>query len=295
MRQEKAGLGGSAWPWLLPALAMLAVFYLVPVLDVVRLAFTDATLLRGASRVTTETLFDTWSDERLPLILRNTGVFVVAAVAGLTLTGLGVALLLVRAERRGLWLAGPLRVIVLTAWILPGVANGILWQMLLSEAPFGAVNSALALAGIAPVRWLSDPQVAMVSVLIATLWQGTAFSMIVLYAARARIDVTLYEAAEVDGAGPLMRFIHITLPQMRAALTVNAILLTIQTLNGFDAIIALTGGGPGQATEVLSLHIYNRVFVAFDLAGGAALALLLLSVALVLTLLWLRLLRREAA
>jgi multiple sugar transport system permease protein len=245
--------------------------------------------------VTTETLFDTWSDERLPLILRNTGVFVVAAVAGLTLTGLGVALLLVRAERRGLWLAGPLRVIVLTAWILPGVANGILWQMLLSEAPFGAVNSALALAGIAPVRWLSDPQVAMVSVLIATLWQGTAFSMIVLYAARARIDVTLYEAAEVDGAGPLMRFIHITLPQMRAALTVNAILLTIQTLNGFDAIIALTGGGPGQATEVLSLHIYNRVFVAFDLAGGAALALLLLSVALVLTLLWLRLLRREAA
>jgi multiple sugar transport system permease protein len=92
-----------------------------------------------------------------------------------------------------------------------------------------------------------------------------------------------------------MRFVHITLPQMRAALTVNAILLTIQTLNGFDAIIALTGGGPGQATEVLSLHIYNRVFVAFDLAGGAALALLLLAVALVLTLLWLRLLRREAA
>jgi multiple sugar transport system permease protein len=295
MRQDRTGQGGSAWPWLAPALMMLGVFYLVPVLDVLRLAFTDATLLRGSSGATLRTITETWSDERLPLILRNTGVYVAGAVAGLTLTGLGVALLLVRAERRGLWLAGPLRVIVLTAWIVPGVANGILWQMILSEAPFGALNSALGMAGVAPVRWLSDPQMAMVSVLIATLWQGTAFAMIVLYAARARIDPTLYEAAEMDGAGPVMRFLHITLPQMRAALVVNAILLTIQTLNGFDIIIALTGGGPGQATEVLSLNIYNRVFVSFDLAGGAALALLLLVVAMVLTLLWLRSLRRDAA
>ncbi len=291
MQQSGQGVHGSAWPWLAPALLMLGAFYLVPVLDVIRLAFTDATLLRGASRYTTDVAVDTWTDDRLPLILRNTAVFTAAAVAGLTLTGLGVALLLVRAERRKLRLAAPLRIIVLTAWIVPGVANGILWQMLLSEAPFGAVNSALRLIGLAPVRWLSDPQTAMVSVLIATLWQGTAFSMIVLYAARARIDPTLYEAAEVDGAGPFMRFLHITLPQMRAPLTVNAILLTIQTLNGFDAIIALTGGGPGQATEVLSLHIYNHVFVSYDLAQGAALALLLLAVAMGFTLLWLRALR----
>jgi multiple sugar transport system permease protein len=295
MKQMQHQGQGSAWVWLAPALAMLGAFYLVPVLDVVRLAFSDATLLRGGSEVTLQTLRDTWGDDRLGLILRNTAVFTTAAVTGLTLTGLGVALLLVRAERRGLRLAAPLRVIVLTAWIVPGVANGIIWQMLLSEAPFGAVNSTLATLGLGPVRWLSDPQMAMVSVLIATLWQGTAFSMIVLYAARARIDPTLYEAAEVDGASPPMRFLHITLPQMRAALAVNAILLTIQTLNGFDAIIALTGGGPGQATEVLSLHIYNRVFVSYDLAGGAALALVLLGVAMVLTLLWLRLLRQAEA
>lgn len=283
----------TPWGWLAPVLGVLCAFYIVPVADVVRLSFTDASLLRGATGYGLDSFRAVLRSGELSTILRNTLVFTGATVVALMAFGLGVALLMVRGERRGLWGMGVLRVIILAAWVIPGIANGLIWQMLFSEAPFGALNSILRLAGIAPVAWLSDPGNAMMSAVIATVWQGTAFSMIVLYAARRAVDPALYEAAQVDGAGPWAQFIHITLPQMRGALMVNAVIVTIQTLNSFDAILSLTGGGPGRATEVLSLHIFSRVFTNFDLAGGSVLALMLVAISMMLTLVYLRLLRGQ--
>ena len=96
-------------------------------------------------------------------------------------------------------------------------------------------------------------------------------------------QVTAIRAAAIDGAGPVARFVFITLPQMRPAILVAAILVTIQTLNTFDVILALTGGGPGRATEVLSLFTFNTVFYNFDLSGGSVLALILVAIAMLLT------------
>lgn len=293
MSQAAQGHDGQAipWGWLAPVLTVLLAIYVVPVADVIRLSFTDASLLRPASTYGLDAYRSAFGSDVLGTILRNTVVFTGATVAALTALGLGIALLMVRAERRELRGIGLLRVIVLAAWVIPGIANGLIWQMLFSEAPFGALNSLLRLAGLAPVAWLSDPGNAMMSAVIATVWQGTAFAMIVLYAARRAVDPALYEAAQVDGAGPLSQFLEITLPQMRGALMVNAIIVTIQTLNTFDAILSLTGGGPGRATEVLSLHIFARVFTNFDLAGGAVLALILVAISLALTFVYLRVLR----
>ncbi|MEO0676091.1 MAG: sugar ABC transporter permease [Pseudomonadota bacterium] len=232
---------------------MLAAFYLVPILDVVRLAFGDATLLRPATRYGLEGVGAVLSQPALPDVLWVTALFTAASVAGILSLGLLIALLVVRGETRHLPGIGLLRTVVLTAWVVPGIANGLIWQMLFSEAPFGALNSTIALAGIAPVRWLSDPTNAMISSVIANVWQGTAFAMIVFYAARKTLSQDLYHAAAIDGAGPFARFVFITLPQMRPAILVATILVTIQTLNTFDVILALTGGGPGRATEVLSL------------------------------------------
>lgn len=281
------------WGWLAPVLTVLLAFYLVPVADVIRLSFTDASLLRPATGYGFDAYRSALGSGPLDTILRNTVVFVGATVVSLTALGLGIALLTVRAERRELPGIGLLRVIVLAAWVIPGIANGLIWQMLFSEAPFGALNSLLRMAGLAPVAWLSDPGNAMISAVIATVWQGTAFAMIILYAARRAVDPTLYEAAQVDGASPLAQFLHVTLPLMRGALMVNAIIVTIQTLNTFDAILSLTGGGPGRATEVLSLHIFARVFTNFDLAGGSVLALLLVAISLILTFVYLRVLRQD--
>ena len=119
--------------------------------------------------------------------------------------------------------------------------------------------------------------------------------MILQYAGLQSIPDELYEAAEVDGANALQSFWHITIPQLRPILMINIILITIQTLNTFDMILPLTGGGPGQATEVLSLHAYNVIFHEFSLSEGAVLAVIMLAIAMVLTLAYRRLLRSEGA
>ncbi|MCX5515062.1 sugar ABC transporter permease [Kaistia algarum] len=275
---------------------MLGVFYLYPIIDVFRLAFTNATLLGRDEIYTTATFKALLGSPELPDILMTTLVFVAASVIGQQLFGLGIAVLVMRGERRKLKGMTALRTIVLIAWVIPGIANGLIWQMLFSEAPFGAINSVLRMMSIAPVAWLSDPTNAMISAVISNVWRGTAFSMIVFYAALKAIDATLYEAASVDGASSWQRFRHITLPQMRPAILVNSILITIQTLNTFDAIISLTGGGPGRATEVLSLFTFNAVFRNYDLAGGSVLSVLMLVISLVLALGYASMLpRREAS
>jgi multiple sugar transport system permease protein len=119
--------------------------------------------------------------------------------------------------------------------------------------------------------------------------------MILQYAGLQSIPDELYDAAEVDGASTLQSFWYITIPQLRPILMINIILITISTLNTFDMILPLTGGGPGQATEVLALHTYNVIFREYSLAGGAVLAVIMLMISLALTIAYRRLLRSEGA
>lgn len=280
-------------PWLIPAIAILAAFYAVPVMDVIRLAFSDASLLSPATRYSTEAVGSVLSDPALPIVLGTTLVFTLANVTALQLAGLGIALLIARGERRGLHGMAAFRTLVLAAWVVPGIANGLVWQMLFDEAPYGTLNSLLGYLGLGPVAWLSDPRMAMVSAVIANLWQGTAFSMIVFYAARRGIDPTLYEVAELDAATPWQTFRFITLPLMRRLIAVNTVLVTVQTLNTFDSILALTGGGPGRATEVLALFTFNTVFYNLDLAGGSVLAVLLFAIGMACALLVHRVIGRD--
>jgi multiple sugar transport system permease protein len=264
------------------------------VVNVIRLAFTDTTLLRDGYAYTLQTFGQTLTDPALPGVLAVTAIFVAASVGGQLVLGLAIALVMQRAVARKLHGAVLVRSVVLTAWVMPGVLVGVIWQIVLNEGPYGLVNSALGSVGLGPVAWLSDTKLAVVSVVVANIWRGTAFTMLLLYAALYTVDRELVDAARVDGAGRLRTLWHVTLPQIRPVLLVNVILITISTLNTFDMILPLTGGGPAQATEVLALHTYNSVFVNFNLASGCVFALLLLAVSLVLTTLYRRLLREEA-
>jgi multiple sugar transport system permease protein len=219
-------------------------------------------------------------------------VFTASSVVAQQVLGFFIAQVVVRSEKRGLFGSTIVRTTALVAWVVPGIAGGIIWKMLFNEAPFGGLNSLLRMVGAAPVQWLSDPDMVMWSVVISNVWRGTAFSMVVMYAAIKAIDPELYEAAEMDGANGRQRMFYITLPQLRTAILVNMILITIQTLNTFDAIISLTGGGPGRATEVLSLYTFNVVFRNYDLAAGAVLSILMLVISLSLALVYARFLPR---
>ena len=295
VRRFRGASPGSAAPWLLPLILVLGIFYLYPMLDVFRLAATNEKLTGNAdSFYTLRTIADTLGNPALPGVVWTTILFVGGSVIGQQMLGLFIAQVVIRGERRKLFGATILRTTALIAWVVPGIAGGIVWQMLFSEAPFGAINGLLRLAGLRGVAWLSDPNIAIWSAVISNVWRGTAFSMVVMYAALKAIDPTLYEAAAVDGANAPQQFRWITLPQLRPAILVNLIIITIQTLNTFDAIIALTGGGPGRATEVLSLFTFSVVFRNFDLAGGSVLSVLMVAISLVLAIVYARFLPREA-
>jgi multiple sugar transport system permease protein len=295
-RTVRTGGGWSppeALPWLAPLLAVATVFFLWPVFNVLRLAFTDSTLLRDDYAYTLQTFEQVLSDPSLTKVLGVTGIFVGASVVGQLLLGLFIALIVQRAVARKLHGAVLVRSVVLCAWVMPGVLIGVVWQIVLNEGPFGLVNSVLTEAGLTPVSWLSDTKLAVVSVVTANIWRGTAFTMLLLYAALYTVNRELYDAARVDGAGRLRLLWHVTLPQIRPVLLVNVILITIATLNTFDMILSLTGGGPAQATEVLALRTFNSVFVSFNLAAGCVFAVFLLLASLLLTVIYRRVLGQE--
>jgi multiple sugar transport system permease protein len=287
------GFSGAPLPWMLPVIAVIGIFYLYPVFDVIRLSFTDVTLVAAHENYTLSSIVNALTSPQLPGVLLATIIFVGGSVVGQQLFGLIIALVVIRGEKRRLIGTTFLRTTALVAWVVPGIAGGIVWQMLFSEAPFGGLNSLLRMMHVMPVAWLSDPNIAPWSTVIANIWRGTAFSMVVMYAALKAIDPVLYEAAEVDGASPPQRLRYITLPQLRAAILVNMILITIQTMNTFDSIISLTGGGPGRATEVISLYTFNTVFRNYDLSGGSVISVLMLFISLGLAFIYAVFLPRE--
>jgi multiple sugar transport system permease protein len=269
--------------WLFPVAVLLTVFYLYPVLEVVRISFTDATLLNSTYAYTLDSYRSVLADSALPRIALATVIFVAGSVIGQTALGLLIALTLQAGFRRGLPGVRTVQVVVLATWIIPGVASAITWQLLLSEASYGFFNAMLKAVSLSPVPWLSDSGLAIWSATLANIWRGTALSMILLYAGLQTISPTLYEAAAVDGANALQAFRYITLPRLGPALLVNTVIVSIFSLNTFELVMPLTGGGPGRSTEVLALAAYNAVFHDFNLAQGSVLAVLMLLINLVLT------------
>ncbi len=290
--ENGVGTARSAWrrlldhplPWLAPTLLVLAVFQFYPMVQAVRMSFTNESLLGTTAefvgleqyaRLATDPVF--WE------MLRITAIYAFSSVVLHVLAGLVLALAIDYGTRRGLRAHLTTRVSVLLAWIVPGIIVGLVWKVMLVESQFGAVNHLLGLVDIGPVPFRSDPTLALVSTIVAGTWRGTAFSMIMIYGGLQRVPTHLYEAAKIDGAGRWQRFRHVTVPQLKSVLFVTIVLVTIYALNTFDLIFALTGGGPGRATQVLALFMYQEAFQDYALGRGAAIAVVMLTANLLLT------------
>jgi multiple sugar transport system permease protein len=291
---KPVGVGAAnPFPWIALLLGFASAFYVYPALEVIQYALTDRTLLNDRFEYTLRTLGNLLSSNALQQSLRVTLLYIVGSVAIQLLLGLIAALALHRGARHKLIGTAVVRSVVLTAWIMPGVVIGVIWRIILNEASYGMVNSILAGMGLHPVAFLSDRNASVWTLIIAGAWRGTAFAMILLYAGLQSISVVLYEAAEVDGGSSAQIFRHVTLPQLRPILAITLILATIGAMNTFDMVLALTAGGPGRSTEVLSLLTYNRLFTSFELAQASGLALIMLVLSLTFTLLYMRLLQRN--
>lgn len=281
-------------PWLLPVFLMLLLFRLYPMVEAIRLSFTNASMIGDESRyVGLETFRRVIGDASFGEVLGNTAVFVGACIVLQLSLGLAVALLLARAVREELPGTMVFRGAVLTSWIIPGIVIGLIWKLIFLEGKFGIANYLLSQVGADSIPFLSAPGPAMASIITANTWRGTAFSMIMQFAALQKIPAEYYEAATVDGANSFQKFLYVTIPQLRTILFINLVLITIYTFNLFDMILPLTGGGPGRATEVIALSLYNRAFSTFDLGGASALAVVMLGINLIMTIVYYFLLARD--
>jgi multiple sugar transport system substrate-binding protein len=281
--------------WLAPALVLISIFLVYPAFDLLRLAMTDARTYDNRYSYGLQTLARLASDPEFHSMLIVTLTFVIACVVVQIVVGLGVALLLDAARRRRARGTAFARAAIVSAWVIPGVLVGVLWRILLMENRAGIANYVLSFVHIGPIPFLSVATAALASLIVANAWRGCAFSMILQYAGLQRIPPELHEAADLEGAGFWQRLRCIVLPEIAPVLGLNLALITIATLNTFDLVLPLTGGGPGRATEVVSLYMYRSAFFSLESGRAAAVAVVMLLVDVVLAVAALKLGRRRMA
>jgi multiple sugar transport system permease protein len=215
-------------------------------------------------------------DGRFWHAMQLTAIYTVSSVLLQVAIGLGLALLVMQIPA-GQWI---FRIVAILPIVLAPVVVGLFWRTLMLAPNFGILDFIVQALGFGQVNWLGSPIPALVSVIIIHTWQWTPFAFLVFLASLAALPPDVYEAARIDKANAIRRFIHITLPLIRPAIVIVVIMRSMIALSAFAAIFAATGGGPGTATEILNLYAYKTSFVELNFGYGSALAVALLLITL---------------
>lgn len=275
----------------LPAVLLLLVFLAGPVLWAFHASFTNAALTgrnaRSPGWVGLENYQRLFTDPVLPLSLALTVLFVGgSAIVGQNFLGLAIALLMKRARRP---VAAVVGTAVVAAWVLPEIVAAFAAYAYFSRD--GTLNQVLGGLGLGQPDWLySFP---MVAIMLANIWRGTAFSMLVYRAALDDVPGEVTEAALMDGASGWQRLAYITLPMIRGSIATNLMLITLQTLAVFTLIWVMTAGGPANASTTLPVLAYQEAFKFGDIGYGTAVASVLILIGVVFGAAYVRLLRES--
>lgn len=284
-RRERAG-----WAFVAPNVAAVAVFLLFPLSFSLYLSFHSWDLFSPMRFVGVDNYRRLFTSDPLFLIaLRNTAVFTLLTLVPTVLIGLAVA----AALNRKLAGIGVFRTIAFLPLVASAVAMAVVWRFLFTDD--GLLNVALGWIGIDAVPWLTDPDWALVSLSIVTVWKSVPFATVILLAAMQGVPETLYEAAEIDGAGALRRFFAITVPLIRGPLSFVFIITIINSVQAFDQAYALTGGngGPETGTYLLGIMLFQNAFGFYEVGYASALAWVIFAILFLLTLVQLRMARRS--
>ena len=284
----------AAWGFLLPLVTYLLAFYAYPLyrnLDLSLRDYTVRSFVQGGAPFTGlanyRRVFD---DPTFVPALTHTAVFTAASLAFQFAIGMALAVFFHRHFR----LSATLRALFLVPWLLPLIVSSSTWSwMLNSEA--GVVNAVLRGFGADPVNWLTSPDWALVSVIIANVWIGIPFNLVLLYSGLQGIPPQIYEAAALDGAGGWQRFWRLTLPLLRPISAITLLLGLVYTLKVFDIIWIMTRGGPADASTTFATWSYQLGFGSLlpRFGPGAAVGNLLIVAALAFGLVYVRLRRRR--
>lgn len=224
------------------------------------------------------------------VIVRNTVIYVTATMGGQFVIGFSLALFFMQ-KFPG---ASIIRGLFLVSWVMPGLVIGAIWSWILA-GDAGILNVGLEAIGVidGPVFWRSDPAFSLWSVVIASIWAGVAFNMLLLSVGLAAIPKDIYEAADLDGANAFQRFWTITLPMMRSTIGAVLALGLIFTLQQFDLFAALTGGGPANTSSVAGYWAWQMSFELLDFAKGASISVMLFVLVLFAAVVYVRSTRGE--
>ncbi|GJG85790.1 sugar ABC transporter permease [Gemmatimonadetes bacterium T265] len=286
MTARPAATGRAGWWFVAPALALLAVFFVLPVLAGLALSVTDFDLYAvadpGATRlVGLRNYARLFADPAFRTAVRNTLYF--AAVGGpLTVAAsLGAALLVnARLVRwKAFW-----RTVFFTPFVTTLVAVAIVWRYLYHPR-YGLVNYALGAVGVPPVDWLGDPRWAMPAIILLAVWKNFGYNMLIFVAGLQAIPAELYEAAALDGAAPWQRFRHVTLPGLAPTTLFVVVVTMIGYFQLFAEPFAMTQGGPLESTTSVVLLLYAEGFRFWRMGNAAAIAFVLFALVVTLALL----------
>ncbi|OZM83764.1 carbohydrate ABC transporter permease [Pseudonocardia sp. MH-G8] len=281
---------GGLLPLLLgPSVLLIGVFVVAPTAYGVYLSFTNTQLTGFAARDPQFVGLDNYSyllgSGDFLASLGHTGSFVLwSAIIGQTVLGMLAALLLGRKWLRGKGLFGAA---VLLPMVVPEVVASLTWASVLSPRDDGTLNRLLAVFGEGSVAALQESP--MLCIIVVNIWRGVAFAMIMFQAALEDVPDELIEASRIDGASAVQVFRYVTLPLIRGPVFLYLLLTTITTVGVFGLVYFLTQGGPGSATELTSIYIFERAFQYSQIGLGSAASVILLVLVLVLGLTYVRL------
>ena len=270
----------AGWLFAAPAGLLYASFVLAPVLLTVVLSFAYYDPMMGSRWVGLENYERFLTDPRSLGILWNTLRFTLFAVTGNVLLGLLLALALNRAMPS--WLLSLLRLSFFLPVIVAAAFASIVWSYFLAD-DLGVVNHYLRLAGLPGVRWLTDGQTAMASIVMVDVWKNVGFFVVVFLAALQGVPRALVEAAAMDATPAWRVFLRITLPHIAPVAVFCVVYASIGALQVYESIVILTGGGPGDATRSLSILMVEQGFGSFQIGYAASISVVMTVIILLIT------------
>lgn len=288
-RRRSRGSALVRYGFVAPAALHLVLFFGYPIVKNLVMSFQDyttATFFTGeAPFVALDNYAAVLADPVFTKAFVNTVIFTVVSIAGQFVIGMALALFF----RRSFPLSAFLRSLLLLPWLLPMIVSAAVWRWIL-EQDSGILNRALEAVGLIsdPIPWLTSSDTALIAVVMVNIWLGIPFNVVLLYSGLQAIPEEIYEAGEIDGATGWSAFRHLTLPLLRPVVSVVLLLGVIYTIKVIDLILGLTGGGPANATHTIATRSYEMSFVEFDFGQGAALGNVLILIALVFSVIYLR-------
>jgi multiple sugar transport system permease protein len=283
------------WAYLAPVVIYLIAFYAYPLYRNLELSLRDYTVRSFVSGdapfIGLDNFREVFADPTFWPAVIHTAIFTFVSIAFQYAIGLALAVFF----NNNFKLSATLRALFLVPWLLPMIVSASTWSWMLNSDS-GVVNTALEAFGLQGVNWLTSPTWSLVAVILANIWIGIPFNLVILYSGLQNIPDNLFEAAALDGASSWQTFRHVTLPLLRPVSAITLLLGFVYTLKVFDIIWIMTRGGPGTSSTTLSTWSYQLGFGSLlpHFGPGAAVGNLLIIVALMFGLLYIRFQRVEA-